>query len=311
MAWRNHSAITEFILTGLSDDPLIQALLFVLFLGIYLLTMSGNLMMLLVIRDDSHLHTPMYFFLSNLSFLDLCFSSVTVPKLLKDLLSEKKSISVEGCLAQVFFVFITAGTEAFLLSMMAYDRYAAVCHPLLYGQIMSNELCWKLVLLSWSLAALSSLVIVLLAVSLDFCEAYTIHHYTCELPSLFPLSCSDISINVDILICSTLLHGLGTFLPIFFSYARIVSTILSMKSTTGRSKAFNTCSSHLIAVVLFFGSGLVRYLMPTSGSSLDLLSSLQYSAVTPMLNPLIYSLKNKEVKAAVKRTLGKCLHGLE
>ncbi|XP_040608728.1 olfactory receptor 8S1-like [Mesocricetus auratus] len=311
MAWRNHSAITEFILTGLSDDPLTQALLFMLFLGIYLLTMSGNLMMLLVIGADSHLHTPMYFFLSNLSFLDLCFSSVTVPKLLKDLLSEKKSISVEGCLAQVFFLFITAVTEAFLLSMMAYDRYAAVCHPLLYGQIMSNELCWKLVLLSWSLAALSSLVIVLLAVSLDFCEAYTIHHYTCELPSLFPLSCSDISINVDILICSTLLLGLGTFLPIFFSYAFIVSNILSMKSTTGRSKAFNTCSSHLIAVVLFFGSGLVSYLMPTSGSSLDLLSSLQYSAVTPMLNPLIYSLKNKEVKAAVKRTLGKCLHGLE
>ncbi|XP_041498469.1 olfactory receptor 8S1-like [Microtus oregoni] len=307
MAWRNHSAITEFLLTGLSDDPLIEALLFVLFLGIYLLTMTGNLMLLLVIRADSHLHTPMYYFLSNLSFLDLCFSSVTVPKLLKDLLSEKKSISIEGCLAQVFFVFITAGTEAFLLSMMAYDRYAAVCHPLLYGQMMSNEFCLKLVLLSWLLASLSSVVIMLLAVNLDFCEAYTIHHYICELPSLFPLACSDISINVDILICSILLHGLGTFLPIFFSYAHIVSTILNMKSTTGRSKAFNTCSSHLIAVVLFFGSGLVRYLMPTSGSSLDLLSSLQYSAVTPMLNPLIYSLKNKEVKAAVQRTVGKCL----
>ncbi|XP_036063422.1 olfactory receptor 8S1-like [Onychomys torridus] len=311
MAWRNHSAITEFLLTGLSDDPLIEALLFVLFLGIYLLTMTGNLTMLLVIVADSHLHTPMYFFLSNLSFLDLCFSSVTVPKLLKDLLSEKKTISVEGCLAQVFFVFITAGTEAFLLSMMAYDRYAAICHPLLYGQIMSNELCLKLVLLSWGLASLSSVVIVLLAVNLDFCEAYIIQHYMCELPSLFPLSCSDISIHVDILICSILLHGLGTFLPVFLSYARIVSTILSMKSTTGRSKAFNTCSSHLVAVVLFFGSGLVRYLVPTSGSALDLLSSLQYSAVTPMLNPLIYSMKNKEVKAAVRRTLGKCLHCLE
>ena len=263
--------------------------------------------MLLVIRADSHLHTPMYFFLSNLSFLDLCFSSVTVPKLLKDLLSEKKMISVEGCLTQVFFVFITAGTEAFLLSMMAYDRYVAICHPLLYGQLMSTQLCVKLILASWGLASLNSVVIVLLAVNLDFCEAQTIHHYTCELPSLFPLSCSDISINIDILICSILLHGLGTFLPVFFSYARIVSTILSISSTTGRSKAFSTCSSHLIAVILFFGSGLIRYLMPTSGSFLDLLSSLQYSAVTPMLNPLIYSLKNKEVKAAVKRTLGKYL----
>ncbi|XP_015348936.1 olfactory receptor 8S1-like [Marmota marmota marmota] len=308
MALRNHSTITGFILTGLSDNPQTEALLFVLFLGIYILTMIGNLTMLLVIGADSHLHTPMYFFLSNLSFLDLCFSSVTVPKLLKDLLSEKKTISVEGCLTQVFFVFITAGTEAFLLSMMAYDRYAAICHPLLYGQKISNELCVKLVLVSWGLASLNSVVIVLLAVNLDFCDAQTIHHYTCELPSLFPLSCSDISINIDILICSTLLHGLGTFLPIFFSYTRIVSTILSMSSTTGRSKAFNTCSSHLIAVILFFGSGLVRYLMPTSGSSLDLLASLQYSAVTPMLNPLIYSLKNQEVKAAVKRTLRKCLH---
>ncbi|XP_040344990.1 olfactory receptor 8S1-like [Herpailurus yagouaroundi] len=308
MAWRNHSIITEFILTGLSDDPHIQALLFVLFLGIYLLTMMGNLMLLLVIRTDSRLHTPMYFFLSNLSFLDLCFSSVTVPKLLKDLLSEKKTISVEGCLAQVFFVFITAGTEAFLLSVMAYDRYAAICHPLLYGQVMSSQLCVRLVLASWGLASLNSVIIVLLAINLDFCEAQTIHHYTCELPSLFPLSCSDISINIDILICSILLHGLGTFLPIFFSYTRIVSTILRISSTSGRSKAFSTCSSHLMAVILFFGSGLIRYLMPTSGSSLDLLSSLQYSAVTPLVNPLIYSLKNVEVKAAVRRTVEKYLH---
>ncbi|XP_006203194.1 olfactory receptor 8S1-like [Vicugna pacos] len=307
MALRNHSTITEFILTGLSDDPHIEALLFVLFLGIYLLTMMGNLTMLLVIRTDSHLHTPMYFFLSNLSFLDLCFSSVTVPKLLKDLLSEKKTIPVEGCLTQVFFVFITAGTEAFLLSVMAYDRYVAICHPLFYSQVMSSQFCIKLLLASWGLASFNSVIIVLLAINLDFCEAQIIHHYTCELPSLFPLSCSDISVNIDILICLILLHGFGTFLPVFFSYVRIVSTILSISSTTGRSKAFSTCSSHLIAVVLFFGSGFVRYLMPSSGSSLDLLSSLQYSAVTPMLNPFIYSLKNMEVKAAVKRVWEKYL----
>ncbi|XP_016040703.2 olfactory receptor 8S1-like isoform X1 [Erinaceus europaeus] len=304
---RNHSTVTEFILIGLSDDPLVEALLFVLFLGIYVMTVMGNLTMLLVIRADSHLHTPMYFFLSNLSFLDLCFSCVTLPKLLKDLLSEKKTISVEGCLAQVFFVYITAGTEAFLLSMMAYDRYAAICHPLIYGQMMSSQLCVRLVLLSWTLASLNSIVIVLLGVNLDFCGARTIRHYTCELPSLFPLSCSDISIHIDILICIIILHGFGTFLPVFFSYTRIVSAILSISSTTGRSKAFSTCSSHLLAVILFFGSGLIRYLMPTSGSSLDMLSSLQYSAVTPMLNPLIYSLKNMEVKAAVKRAWVKYL----
>ncbi|XP_047644547.1 olfactory receptor 8S1-like [Phacochoerus africanus] len=307
MGSRNHSSITEFILIGLSDDPHIEALLFVLFLVIYLLTMMGNLTMLLVIRADSHLHTPMYFFLSNLSFVDLCFSCVTLPKLMKDLLSEKKTISVEGCLAQVFFVFFSSGTEACLLSVMAYDRYAAICHPLLYGQVMSNQLCMRLVLISWGLASLNASVIVLLAINLDFCDAHTIHHYTCELPALFPLSCSDISITTLILLCSSLLHGLGTFLPIFFSYARIISTILNISSSTGRKKAFSTCSSHLIAVILFFGSGFLCYLMPPSGSSLDLILSVQYSAVTPMLNPLIYSLKNKEVKAAVKRTLGKYL----
>ncbi|XP_037703372.1 olfactory receptor 8S1-like [Choloepus didactylus] len=307
MALRNHSTVTEFILMGLSDDPHIEALLFVLFLVIYLLTLMGNLMLLLVIRADSHLHTPMYFFLSNLSFLDLCFSSVTVPKLLVDLLSEKKTISVEGCLAQVFFVFITAGTEACLLSVMAYDRYAAICHPLLYGQVMIHELCVRLVLVSWSLASLNAFIIVLLAINLDFCENQTIHHYTCELPALFPLSCSDTSFSNNILLICSLLHGLGTFLPIFFSYARIIATILSISSTTGRSKAFSTCSSHLIAVILFFGSGFLCYLLPPSGSFLDLLLSLQYSMVTPILNPLIYSLKNKEVKAAVKRTLEKYL----
>ncbi|XP_044083540.1 olfactory receptor 8S1-like [Neovison vison] len=307
MAWRNHSTITEFILTGLSNNPHIEALLFVFFLGIYLLTVTGNLMMLLVIRTDARLHTPMYFFLSNLSFLDLCFSSVTEPKLLKDLLSEKKTISVEACLTQVFFVFFGAGTEAFLLSVMAYDRYAAICHPLLYGQVMSSQFCVRLVVASWGLASLDAFIIVLLGINLDFCEDQTIHHYICELPALFPLSCSDISITTNILLSSILLHGLGTFLPIFFSYARIISTILSISSTSGRTKAFSTCSSHLIAVTLFFGSGFLCYLMPPLGSSLDLLISLQYSVVTPLLNPLIYSLKNKEVKAAVRRTLGKYL----
>ncbi|XP_007516302.1 olfactory receptor 8S1-like [Erinaceus europaeus] len=307
---RNHSTVTEFILIGLSDDPLVEALLFVLFLGIYVMTVMGNLTMLLVIRADSHLHTPMYFFLSNLSFLDLCFSCVTLPKLLKDLLSEKKTISVEGCLAQVFFVFFSSGTEACLLSVMAYDRYAAICHPLLYGQVMSSQLCARLVLVSWALASVNASVIVLLAINLDFCGARTIHHFTCELPALFPLSCSDITIHIIVLICASLLHGLGTFIPIFLSYARIVQTILSIRSTTGRSKAFSTCSSHFAAVILFFGSGFLCYLMPPSGSSLDLVLSVQYSVVTPMLNPLIYSLKNKDVKTAVKRTLGKYLEYL-
>ncbi|EFB25951.1 hypothetical protein PANDA_021516, partial [Ailuropoda melanoleuca] len=296
MALGNHSTITEFLLLGLSTNPQVKTLLFVLFLNIYLLTILGNLMLLLVIRADSHLHTPMYFFLSHLSFLDLCLSSVTVPRMLRDLLSEIKTISVGSCLAQGFFVFITAGTEGFLLSVMAYDRYAAVCHPLLYRQMMRKQLCVQLVLGSWGLGFLNALINIILATNLDFCESHIISHYSCEVPSLFPLSCSDIYTNLIALFCSTLLHGFGTFLPIISSYACIVSTILSISSTSGRSKAFSTCSSHLTAVIFFYGSGLLRYLMPTSGSPLELIFSVQYSVITPMLNPLIYSLKNKEVK---------------
>nr|XP_001491012.2 olfactory receptor 8S1-like [Equus caballus] len=308
MALGNHSTITQFLLLGLSADPHIQTVLFVLFLDIYLLTIMGNLTMMLVIRADSHLHTPMYFFLSHLSFLDFCFSSVTVPKMLKDLLSEIKTISARGCLIQGFFVLITAGTEVGLLSVMAYDRYAAICHPLLYGQMMRKQLCVQLVWGSWGLGFLNAFINILLAANLDFCENHTISHYSCEVPSLFPLSCSDVSNNLTVLLCSSLLLGLGTLLPIISSYACIVSTILSISSTSGRSKAFSTCSSHLIAVAFFYGSGFVRYLMPTSGSSLELIFSVQYGVVTPMLNPLIYSLKNKEVKAAVRRILGSVCH---
>ncbi|CAI9167827.1 unnamed protein product [Rangifer tarandus platyrhynchus] len=307
MALGNHSTIMEFILLGLSSDPHVQALLFVLFLLVYLLTLTGNMTMMLVIRADSHLHTPMYYFLSHLSFLDLCFSSVTVPKMLENLLSKRKTISVESCLAQVFFVLITAGTEAYLLSVMAYDRYVAICQPLLYDQVMSKQryLCVQLVWGSWGLASLNAFINTLLAANLDFCENHTISHYSCEVPSLFPLSCSDVSINLTVLLCSSLMHGFGTLFPIVFSYARIVSTILSISSTKGRSKTFSTCSSHLTAVSFFFGSGFLRYLMPTSGSPLELIFSVQYGVVTPMMNPLIYSLKNKKVKAAVRRTLGK------
>ncbi|XP_007936150.1 olfactory receptor 8S1-like [Orycteropus afer afer] len=307
MALRNHSTVTEFILLGLSADPKIEALLFMLFLGIYLLTVMGNLMLLLVIRVDSHLHTPMYFFLSHLSFVDVCFSSVTVPKMLENLLSQKKTISARGCLAQTFFIFFSGGTESCLLSAMAYDRYAAICHPLFYCQVMSKQRCVELVLGSWSLGFLDALINVLLAVKMDFCDAFIIPHYSCELPSILHLSCSDISTNFIVMFCSTIPHALITLLSVFFSYAYIIFTILSITSTSGRSKAFSTCSSHLTAVILFYGSALLRYLMPTSGSPQELIFSVQYGVIIPMLNPLIYSLKNKEVKSVVRRTLGKYL----
>ncbi|XP_006865403.1 PREDICTED: olfactory receptor 8S1-like [Chrysochloris asiatica] len=304
---RNHSAVSEFILLGLSADTQIQGLLFVLFLVIYLLTVMGNIMMLVVIKADTQLHTPMYFFLGQLSFLDLCHSSVTVPKLLENLLSEKKTISVKGCLTQVFFVFATGGTESCLLAVMAYDRYVAITSPLLYGQIMSTQLCVGLVWGSWGLAFLDALINILVALNLDFCEGQSIHHFSCELPSLYPLSCSDVSASFTVLLCSSFVHFFGNLLMIIFSYVRIISAILSISSATGRNKAFSTCFSHLTAVIFFYGSGFLRYLMPNSGSTQELIFSLQYSVITPMLNPLIYSLKNKEVKAAVRRILRKHL----
>ncbi|XP_049639186.1 olfactory receptor 8S1-like [Suncus etruscus] len=305
MALENHTTITEFILLGLSSNRNVQILLFVLFLLIYIQTLLGNLLMLVVISSDPHLHTPMYFFLSHLSFLDLCFSSATVPKLLENLLSEKKTISVQGCLAQVFFVFDTGGTEASLLSVMAYDRYVAICHPLLYGQKMSNNLCKGLALGAWSLGFFDALLNILLAMSLDFCEDQSIPHYSCELPSLFPLSCSDISVNFAVMLCSGLFHGFVTCFLIVFSYSLIISTILNISSSSGRGKTFSTCSSHLSAVLLFYGSAFLRYFMPSSGSSLEMITSVQYSVVTPLVNPLIYSLKSKEVKTAMRRTLKK------
>ncbi|XP_006888281.1 PREDICTED: olfactory receptor 8S1-like [Elephantulus edwardii] len=307
MALRNHSTITEFILLGLSSDPMIQTLLFVLFLGIYLLTVVGNLMMILVIRMDSHLHTPMYFFLSHLSFVDLCFSSVTVPKMLENLQSQKKTISVRGCLAQIFFTLFTGGTEVCLLSVMAYDRYAAICHPLLYGQVMTKQQCMKFLWGSWTLGFLDAFINVFLAMKIDFCDIYIIPHFSCELPSVFLLSCSDVTTNLIVMFCSLIPHGLATSFSVLFSYVFIIFTIFNITSTSGRSKAFSTCSSHLTAVIFFYGSAFLRYLMPTTGSPLELIISVQYTVITPMLNPLIYSLNNKEVKAAVKRTVGKYL----
>ncbi|XP_058413539.1 LOW QUALITY PROTEIN: olfactory receptor 8S1-like [Diceros bicornis minor] len=310
MVLGNHSTIMEFILLGVSANPHIQVMLFVLFLGIYLLTRMGNLTLMMVIRTDSHLCSPMYFFLSHFSFPDLCLTSITVPKMLENLLSQKKSISVEGCLAQAFFVFSIAGTEAFVLSAMAYDRYTDICYPLLYGQVMSKHFCVGLVWVSCGLGFLDALINTLVAWNLDFWEAHVLPHFSCELPSLFSLSYSDISTNFAVLVCSAIVHASGNLLLVFFSYAHIVSTTLTISSTTGRSKAFSTCSSHLSAVSFFYGSAFLRYLVPTLSSPLELVFSMQYSVVTPLVNPLVYSLKSKEVKAALRRMLQKGLQHL-
>ncbi|XP_037703392.1 olfactory receptor 8S1-like [Choloepus didactylus] len=300
---KNLSITDEFVLLGLSSDPHIEALLFMLFLVIYLLILMGNLVMLLVIGADSHLHTPMYFFLKHLSFLDICYSSVTVPKMLQDFLSQKKTISVWGCITQSFFFILSGGTEGCLLSAMAYDRYAAICQPLLYTVVMSRPLCTVLVSAAWVMGFLNSLVNNLCIQNLEFCGPNVIPHFSCELPSLFPLSCTDPTANTILLDASTAFIGLVTLPLILISYSKIISSILSIHSSGGQGKAFSTCSSHLTVVLLFYGTALFRYIRSPSGSVLEQVVSLQYSVITSLLNPLIYSLKNQEVKTALQRML--------
>ncbi|XP_007936169.1 olfactory receptor 8S1-like [Orycteropus afer afer] len=301
----NLTVFSEFILLGLSADPHAQALLFMLFMVIYLLTLMGNLGMILVIRTDSHLHTPMYFFLGHLSFLDVCFSSVTVPKMLQNFLSQEKSISMWGCITQSFFSMLSGGTEVCLLSAMAYDRYAAICYPLLYTMTMNRPLCIVMVSAAWVMGFLNTLVNNVFIHKLQFCESNIISHFSCELPSLLPLSCTDPTTNELLLSGSSVFMGLLTLPLILLSYSRIISAILSMHSSGGQGKVFSTCSSHLTVVLLFYGTALFRYISPPSGSLLEQVVSIQYSVLTSLLNPLIYSLKNQEVKAALQRMLRK------
>ncbi|KAM4881071.1 olfactory receptor 5BS1 [Thomomys bottae] len=299
----NETTTTAFILLGFSSDPRIQVLLFVLFLVIYLLTLIGNLSMMLVISVDSHLHTPMYFFLRHLSFLDALYSSVIVPKLLEHLLSQWKTISFVKCFTQISLVMFSGATEACLLSVMAYDRFQAVCHPLVYVGAMDRKVCTGLVGASWAVGIITAVINTLFLAQQHFCGPNLIRHYACEIPPVLLLTCSDPYTSVISLLITMGILGLGTFSLLLGSYVRIIVTALRINSATGRSKIFYTCSSHCLVITIFYGSGIARYMTPASGSVLEEVLSVQYSVVTPMLNPLIYSLKNKEVKAALQRML--------
>ncbi|XP_025333043.1 olfactory receptor 8S1 [Canis lupus dingo] len=296
-----------FVLLGLSNNPQIQALLFVLFLGIYLLTILGNLAMLLVTRADSHLHTPMYFFLSHLSFLDAFYSSIIVPKLLENLLSKWKTVSSVECFTQISLVIFSGATETCLLSVMAYDRFQAVCHPLLYVVAMNKKLCTGLVVASWAIGVGTSLVNSILLAQQHFCGPNLVRSFACELPPVLLLTCSDPYVSVASNLTTMAVLGLGAFVLLLGSYTRIIMTALGINSATGRRKIFSTCSSHLLVITNFYGSGVIRYMTPASGSALEQVLSMQYSVVTPLLNPLIYSLKNQEVKTALRRVLARKL----
>ncbi|XP_036856744.2 olfactory receptor 8A1-like [Manis javanica] len=304
MVTPNHSAVTEFILGGLTSRPELQLPLFLLFLAIYSVTVVGNLGMFTLIWLNAQLHTPMYYFLSNLSLIDLCFSSVITPKMLVNFVSEKNVISYAGCMSQlsIFFVFVVA--ECYMLTVMAYDRYVAICRPLLYNVIMSHQVCSLLVAVVYAMGLIDSTIGTVLMIKLSYCELL-ISHYFCDILPLMKLSCSSTYDVEMILFCVAGFNIVVTSLTVLVSYAFILSSILRISTTEGRSKAFSTCSSHLAAVGLFYGSNAFMYLKPSTANSLaqENVASVFYTTVLPMLNPLIYSLRNKEVKAAVQRTL--------
>ncbi|KAK7803256.1 hypothetical protein U0070_021830 [Myodes glareolus] len=267
----------------------------------------GNLIIIILILLDSHLHTPMYFFLSNLSFSDLCFSSVTMPKLLQNMQRQVPSIPYAGCLAQMYFFLLFGDPESFLLVAMAYDRYVAICFPLHYTSIMSPKVCVGLVVLSWVLTTSHAMLHTLFLTRLSFCENNVIPHFFCDLSVLLKLACSDIHINELVVL---IIGGLGVVLPFLFiitSYARIVSSILKIPSTRGIHKVFSTCGSHLSVVSLFFGTIIGLYFCPSTTNSTvkDTVMSMMYTVVTPMLNPFIYSLRNRDMKGALKRVFQK------
>ncbi|XP_052616040.1 olfactory receptor 5AN1-like [Peromyscus californicus insignis] len=300
---RNITKITQFILLGFSDFPRITVMLFVIFLIIYIMTLIWNLSLIALIRMDSHLHTPMYFFLSNLSSIDICFVTSTAPKMLSNFFQEKQTISFVGCIVQ-YLIFSTMGlSESCLMTAMAYDRYAAICNPLLYSSVMSPTLCACLVLGSYTAGLIGSLSQICALLQLHFCGPNVIRHFFCDISQLLNLSCSD-AFSVQVLLAIlTMFFGTVNASAIMLSYGFIVLSIMKITSAKGRSKAFNTCASHLTAVSLFYISGIIVYLSSSSGgsSNFDRFTSVFYTVVIPMLNPLIYSLRNKEIKDAMKR----------
>ncbi|XP_027723444.1 olfactory receptor 1G1-like [Vombatus ursinus] len=303
----NTSDISEFLLLGLSEQPDHQLILFGLFLTLYLVTMLGNLLIILAIASTSHLHSPMHFFLVNLSFIDSCFTSTTVPKMLMNIWAQHQTISYVGCLTQMYFFMTFALLDDFLLAAMAYDRYVAICLPLHYTTVMSPTLCVVLVTMSWLCSHLIALSLTLLMAQFSFCGSHVIPHFFCDLLPLLKLSCSDTSIFQVVMFIDASLAGFIPFACILFSYIHIIFTIFRVPSADGKHKVFSTCGSHLSVVILFYGTLILVYLQPSSSYSADtgIIVSVMYTVVTPMLNPFIYSLRNKDIKRALRKLLSK------
>ncbi|XP_008526941.2 olfactory receptor 9K2 [Equus przewalskii] len=299
----NHSEVTDFILVGFRVRTELYILLFLLFLLVYAMVLLGNVGMMAIIMTDPRLNTPMYFFLGNLSFIDLFYSSVIAPKAMVNFWSESKSISFAGCVTQLFLFALFIVTEGFLLAAMAYDRFIAICNPLLYSVQMSTRLCTQLVAGSYFCGCISSVLQTSMTFTLPFCASRAIDHFYCDTRPLQRLSCSDLFINKMVSFSLSSIIILPTIIVVIVSYLYIVSTVLKIRSTEGRKKAFSTFSSHLGVVSVLYGAVFFMYLTPDRFPELSKVASLCYTLVTPMLNPLIYSLRNKDVKDALKNIL--------
>ncbi|KAM9311857.1 olfactory receptor 5AP2-like [Gastrophryne carolinensis] len=300
MEFKNQTSISEFILSGLSNNPELNFLLFCSFLAIYLVTLLGNLGMIILIVCSSKLHNPMYCFLGNLSFSDMCYSSVITPKLINNIYSIQRSISFAGCAAQLFFFALFVGAECFLVTVMAYDRYVAVCHPLTYVVIMSKSLKFKLLGAAYFGGLLTSVIHTSCTFSMSFCGSNIVQHFFCDIPPLLKLSCTNTFISELFMFLLSSILGSISAIVILVSYSNIISAVFKMQSLEGRQKVFSTCSSHLTVVALFFGTSIFVYARPVSSYSIqkDNVISLVYTVVIPMLNPIIYSLRNAQVRDA-------------
>nr|XP_032653006.1 olfactory receptor 1020-like [Chelonoidis abingdonii] len=305
MAHGNHTGVSMFILLGFKGSRSLQAVLFGMFLLIYTVSLAGNLSMISLIRIETRLHTPMYFFLSNLSLVDITYSSIIAPKALVNILAERRVISFSGCVTQFFFHAFSVNSEALLLAVMVYDRFIAICKPLMYTLIMSKKVCVQLVAASYFSASVNAIVHTGSLFSLSFCGPNLIDHFFCDIPPLQKLSCSDTRMDDTVHVLFASIAGLSTIPVILVSYISIMVTILRIRSNQGRRKAFSTCASHLTTVSILYGALSFMYLRPTSSNSVeyDKVVSVFYTLVIPMLNPVIYSLRNKEVKDALRKTI--------
>ncbi|XP_030066626.1 olfactory receptor 1009-like [Microcaecilia unicolor] len=300
----NHTRFTEFIILGFFELPEMQLLLFLVFLIIYLLCLTGNLLIIFTVYFNSHLHSPMFFFLSNLSFLEICYVTVTVPKLLAVLIAQYKTISFMTCMMQMYLFLTCMVAEFYLLTTMAYDRYVAICNPLRYTVIMNRKVCINLAIVSWTIAFLNPVPHITLISQSSFCSSNEINHFFCDITALMTLMCSGTYVIENINYIEGPLFGLTPFILTITSYVYIISAILKIRSAKGRQKTFSTCSSHLIVVLLFYGTSFGVYMRPKSAYSMDLnkLFTVVYITAIPLLNPLIYSLRNKELKETLWKT---------